>query len=159
MSNPNTHIVADKVFLLQRKSKWTWEAVIGANKEQVATAPSRPKLKTKLDEMFNHSVLEPSDINRVNNCPSSMSEVKTSKPKAKTDKKPSMRKVTLDMILDGKTDDEILQYINENYSDVKYNRSHVQWYRSNFAKSELIGPEFAPVRSKAHIEWLKNNNK
>lgn len=164
----NSHIVGNRVFAIRRKSKWTWEAING-NEKVIATAPSRPKLKDKLDKLYadqdsrvevapqkeepiidkaeiEHSKLQPSNMEKVNSCPSPV-------------KKESMRSLTLNMILNGKNDDEILENVKSKFKNTKYDRSHVKWYRSNFAKTKLISAEFAPKGSKLYKEWAKNNQK
>ena len=118
-------------FTINKVSKWTIAAYDKDNKK-VATAPSMPKLKAKLNELFPTPVIE--------------------KPKA--EKKISMRQITLDMILADYSDEEVLEAIKTRFPDAKYDNSHVKWYRSNFAKAELTPPRCAPKRSQAYKEWF-----
>lgn len=168
MSNPNVHIVAKRVFAIRKKSKWTWEAL--HNEKVVATDKSRPKLKAKLDSIYADA--EPR--REAEEQPSSTSDDVERKMKkrrerrnskkakadspAKKERKVSMRSITLEMMKDGKDDDEILEKITSEFPDKKYDRSHVKWYRSNFAKTDLIDPEFAPKGSMIYKEWAKENS-
>jgi len=72
---------------------------------------------------------------------------------SKKNKPESMRSATLRMIKDGADDQTILDYIQANFSNVKYNMTHVKWYRSNFAKSGLVEANFAPRGSEMYKEW------
>lgn len=167
MSNPNVHIVSNKVFALRKKSKWTWEA-LNENKV-VATDKSRPKLKAKLDSMF--EVKESVDDAKASDSSDDKSDRKakrrerlrnkksSKKPASpvKKERKTSMRSITLEMMKGGKDDDEILEKIKSEFPDKKYDRSHVKWYRSNFAKTDLLEPQFAPKGSMIYKEWAKEN--
>ena len=118
-------------FTIEKMSKWTI-AAYDQQGNKVATAPSMPKLTAKLTEQFPAPVIE--------------------EPKA--EKKPSMRKLTLEMILDDYSDEEVLNAIQSRFPNAKYDNSHVKWYRSNFSRAELIPPRCAPKRSQVYKQWL-----
>lgn len=158
----NSHIAGNRVFALRRKSKWTWEAING-NEKVIATAPSRPKLKDKLDKLYANqdSKIEvmPKKEEPIAGAVLETLVETALKTEPKKEKKESMRSLTLNMILDGKNDDEILENVKSRFKNAKYDRSHVKWYRSNFAKTKLISAKFAPKGSKLYKEWVKNNQK
>ena len=172
---------------IQKKSKWTWEAVDFEGKT-VTTDKSKKKLMEKLNATpcsksteinVSPSVTksakkikkrkarknlasflefpEEDNVISTSSCKAKPSDkTETSPFKSEKDKKSkgqSMRNATLQMILDGRDDAFILDSIKVTHPGAKYNLSHVQWYRSNFAKSELITAEFAPKRSSIYKEW------
>ena len=114
-TDKNVHIVNNKVFALQKKSKWTWEALNEG--ESVATDKSRPKLIAKLNEMYTE---EPQ--REIKAKPTVKNEAlarklekkakrtikretpKTDKPKSTKAKKQSMRNLTLELIKNGRSD-------------------------------------------------------
>ncbi len=111
-------------------SKYTLQATVGD--AIVCTAPSRPKIMAKLE------ILYPAPV------------VTAEKPV----KKISMRKLTLQLINEGKSDEEILAIITAEYTGKKYDLRHVKWYRSTFVRDGFASPEFAPKNGKMYKEWL-----
>ena len=135
--NIETHTVGDKTFTIQKRTKWTVDAKLDG--EVVASDKSKVKLKAKLDEMF--KVVEPKKVT-----------------KKSSGKKESMRQMTLDLILNGKTDNEILDIVSSMNPEAKYDMSHVKWYRSYFYRANEIPTKFAPKGSKAYKEWAQKNS-
>lgn len=183
----NSHIVGNKVFALRKKSKWTWEAVLG-DELPVATAPSKPKLIDKLNEIFSEESKQeqtPLDLAKVAKAQIASTKpisnlvqanriatkkakelakkkekkVTKPKPKAKVSKdssSQSMRSMTLQLMREGYDDDDVLKAVKAKHPDTQYNMTHVKWYRSNFAKSDLLEPKFAPKGSKIYKDWQKS---
>jgi len=155
----NTVVINNTVFNLSKLTKWTWEATSDESGAQVTTAPSRPKLISKLEKMFPESA-EPEVIPTVE-VPETVEPIKPKNTSAKTPKvkSPSMRNTTIAMMQDGKDDAFILSCVSVQHPEKKYDMTHVKWYRSTFAKSGLITPEFAPKGSKMYKEWLAEQQK
>ncbi len=152
-ASQNTHIVNDQVFALRKKSKYSWEAING-NEESITTAPSRPKLKSKLDNMFKAKSERPEvKVEKTPKKKAKKSKDTNKNRVSKKNKPESMRAATLRMILEGDDDENILKYVQSNHPDAKYDKRHVKWYRSNFAKTGIIDAEFAPRGSEMYKEW------
>ena len=114
---------------ISSKSKYTLQAVVEG--QVVATAPSVPKILAKLELMFPAPVA-----------------------KAEKSKKPSMRQMTLELMLKGEDDNSVLVKVTETFTGKAYNLRHVKWYRSTFVRDNVIPVEFAPKNSKAYKEWV-----
>lgn len=82
---------------------------------------------------------------------------KVSKPKTK--KSGSIKSLTIELIINGTEDKEIVAEVKKQFPDSKFDFSHVSWYRSTLFRDGIIGPEHAPRRSKAYKNWKQKANK
>ena len=130
-------------FKVEKTSKWTSTA-FDKNGKKVAAGPSIPKITSKLEELY--PKVEKTRV------PKETFIADNGKVKVM-----SMRQLTLSGFLAGESDEEVLKSIKLHFPNSKYNNSHVKWYRSNFAKSGDIPPEFAPKGSKAYKDWAEEN--
>ena len=150
-------MIQDRPFEVKRISKHTLHGF--ENGKKVASAPSMPKLKAKLEEY----AAKPIPLDKQVDLEKKSVKANSSSEKFISEtgglKRLSMRQLTLDLMLSGKTDDEVLQTVKTHFPTKKYDSTHVKWYRSNFAKSELLPAHLAPKGSKSYKEWEEKNKK
>lgn len=123
-----------------RKTKYVYIVQDLASKK-ICSGPSLPKVIMKAE-----SLIEKPKKAAAKNAGGS-------KPKSST----TMKSITLDMIHED--DDDIVEAVKAEFPDSKFDKSHVSWYRSTMFRDGIIGPEFAPRRSKAYKLWKENQGK
>lgn len=169
MSHPAYTFEGQTVASIAKISKWTWGAY-SADDIKLVTAPSEPKLIAKLSLINAAPEIaseEPKAIKKVAkvkilDAPKTKTVAKLVARDAKAAKaaKPpkgkSIKTLTIELISDGAEDDEIVKAIKAAYPESKFDFSHVSWYRSTLFRDGVIGPEFAPRRSKAYKEYAKS---
>lgn len=78
--------------------------------------------------------------------------------KAKTETKTvSAKTLIIDMIVAGKTDDQIIAAVKKKIPESGVNAKHCTKYRREALVSDKVGPEYAAVNSKEHREWATDN--
>jgi len=111
------------IVAIVRKSKYSLAAMVDGKK--VATAPSKPKLIEKLEEMF----------------------------PGQKEKCVSIRSRVIELMNSGEVNSDITAIINAEFpGNKKYDKNHTSWYRSNLVSLELVHPEFSAANMKLNLE-------
>lgn len=121
---------------IYRKTKYVYQ-ILDLENNLIAKGESLPKATQKAE-----AILE-----------------RKSKKTKKAEKSPSIKSLTISMILTGREDDFIIKSIQESHPDSKFDKRHISWYRSTLYKDGVISAEHAPRNSRAHKSWKSNKEK
>lgn len=136
--------------VITRTTKYVYLATDTEGKK-ITTGKSKPKLLEKLEKLL------PKEEKP-------KAKTKT-KPETKTGTKPKKKKtkfikaIVLDSIIASLTDKEIVEKINSEFPDSKFDQKHMAWYRSTLARDGVISHEFAPKFGKLHKAWKEKQPK
>lgn len=82
---------------------------------------------------------------------------KKEKPKSKAKRK-TIKQTSIEYILQNLDDAEIVKRIQQEFPTSAFDQGHISWLRCTLYRDGIIEAKYAPRKSKAYKQWLKDNS-